>query len=321
MIGIDFIRSKFFRIRFQNGFQFSLFFLIRRKKIIKTLFRNLFKRIRFIQLLNQHIQFLTAFLRLADSGFRFFCRLCLLQFRRFPNFARKLNLIRKGIVADGLNGFQNQFPECFCGNLMGNAHARFPFSGQHIGRAVVGIAFEYALRIFRSMPMVIQPLPALCAVNQTRQRIRRAQRICTLFTFQCTLGKLPCFLRYNGFMGILEDQQLFRRVGVSLILVIPFAGTKINRMSQILLMGQNSADCQTVPIMCMSFFCIVAAHPAGMFRKVVAGIVHLFFRQNPRDFRRSVSLASHLIDSADSRRRFIVNQPVMLDVRVFSIAV
>ena len=321
MIGIDFIRPKFFRVRFQNGFQFSLFFLIRRKKIIKTLFRNLFKRIRFIQLLNQHIQFLTAFLRLADSGFRFFCRLCLLQFRRFPNFARKLDFIGEGIAADGLNGFQNQFPQCFCSYLMGNAHARFPFSGQHIGRAVVGIAFEYALRIFRSMPMVIQPLPALCAVNQTCQRIRHAQRICPLYAFQRALGKLPCFFRYNGFMGILEDQQLFRRVGASFILVVSFSGTKIDRMSQILLMGQNSADCQTVPVVRMGFFCIVAAHPAGVFRIVVAGIVHFLLRQNPCNFRRPVSLASHLIDSADNRRRFLVNQPVVLNVRVFSVAV
>ena len=77
--------------------------------------------------------------------------------------------------------------------------------------------------------MVVHPPATLCAVNQTCQRIRHVQRICPLYAFQRALGKLPCFFRYNGFMGILEDQQLFRRVGASLIFVIPFSGTKIDR--------------------------------------------------------------------------------------------
>lgn len=54
---------------------------------------------------------------------------------------------------------------------------------------------------------------------------------------------------------------------------------------------------------------------------MLAGIVHFLLRQNPCNFRRPVSLASHLIDSADNRRRFLVNQPVVLDIRVFSVAI
>ena len=66
---------------------------------------------------------------------------------------------------------------------------------------------------------------------------------------------------------------------------------------------------------------LVSAQALGVLRKVIAGTVHLFFGEDTGNLIWAMSFAGHLIDSAYNRRRFLVNQPVVFNIRVFSITV
>ena len=130
--GIHFVSLEFFRVRFQNGFQLCLLLFIACKEIVEPLFRNLVQRIRFVQLLNQHVEFVAALFRFSDFDFHRFCRFRVLQFGGFPHLARKLDLVGNRVTADRLNGFQNQRAKMLGGNAVRHALDVFPRAGKRI---------------------------------------------------------------------------------------------------------------------------------------------------------------------------------------------
>ena len=169
--------------------------------------------------------------------------------------------------------------------------------------------------------MVVHPLPTLRAVQQARQGIGNAQRIRPLFAFQRALSKLPCLLGDDGLMRVFKDHPLLLGVGMALVPVKAFPRTEVDRMPHILLMRQNPCHRHAVPVMRMGFPGVVPPEPAGMLCKVKAGIVHPLGSQNARDLIRPVPLAGHLIDAPDNVCRLLVDEPVVLVLRVLAVTV
>ena len=169
--------------------------------------------------------------------------------------------------------------------------------------------------------MVVHPLPTLRAVQQARQGIGYAQRIRPLFAFQRALSKLPCLLGDDGLMRVFKDHPLLLGVGMALVPVEPFPRTEVDRMPHVFLMRQNPRHRSAVPVVRMGLPGVVPPEPAGVLCEVEAGIVHPLRSQDARDLIRPVPLAGHLINAPDNPRRLLVDEPVVLVLRVLAVTV
>ena len=146
---------------------------------------------------------------------------------------------------------------------MTGASARLASSGQRIGRTVIAVQ-RIRIAFFRTAAVVVHSGPAIRAIHETGQGICLTQRIRSLPALQRSLCQLPYVLRHDGLVRVLEDHPVLRGIHVTVILEEPLAGTEVDRVSHVFLMGEDSRHGRAVPIMGAGCIRIILAHSAAM---------------------------------------------------------
>ena len=144
---------------------------------------------------------------------------------------------------------------------MTGASARLASSGQRIGRTVIAVQ-RIRIAFFRTAAVVVHSGPAIRTIHETSQGICLTQRIRSLL--QRSLCQLPYVLRHDGLVRVLEDHPVLRGIHVTVILEEPLAGTEVDRVSHVFLMGEDSRHGRAVPIMGAGCIHIILAHSAAM---------------------------------------------------------
>ncbi len=85
--------------------------------------------------------------------------------------------------------------------------------------------------------MVIHPLAAILAKDKPGQNVRFMMFIAAAFYVPELLHHIPCFLIYNRFVRVLENQPVLRIVLLTFLVLIAFlVGSEIDGVADILLL-------------------------------------------------------------------------------------
>ena len=190
------------RYRCDKSFLFRFVFC---KQSIKAFIGNAPNGKRFVELFDNGIKLgntPTVFVQLA---FGILCDFRLSDLRSRTHLFHKLILIGDGKGAGCSDGFQNKLSDRFCPNIVTAASMSALLMCQRVGGAIVKIrgigivlrtAFGTVIGHFRS---------AVSAEQKSSQRIGFAKRIVASRCLSQFLCKLPHFLIYNRFVGVLKN--------------------------------------------------------------------------------------------------------------------
>ena len=123
-------------------------------------------------------------------------------------------------------------------------------------------------------------------------------------------------------MGVLEDQPFLRRIHHRILILIGLlVGTEVHRMSHILRLGQNLPDDVAAPVIGIGELLLAFPDALVLLAEVDRRRVNLVIEQDAGDVVRTFALNGQLEDTPHHGSRFLVDQPVILVLRVFLIAI
>ena len=193
---------------------------------------------------------------------------------------------------------------------------------QRVGGAIVKIrgigivlrtAFGTVIGHFRS---------AVSTEQKSRQRIGFAKRIVASRCLSQFLCKLPHFLIYNRFMGVLKDQPVLLRIhNWIFVLVGLLVRTEVDRMPHIFGLGENLPNDITTPVIRVGKFLFAFPNATPLLCGVDRRSFHLIVIEDTGDVIRTVSLDGQPENTADNRSGFLVNIPTVLITRHFLVAI
>ena len=123
-------------------------------------------------------------------------------------------------------------------------------------------------------------------------------------------------------MGVLKDQPVFLGVhhGV-FILVGFFVGSEIDRMPHILRLGENLSHHIAAPVIWIGEFRFAFPDAIALLAEVHSGRLHLILKENAGNIIRAFALNGQPKDAPHHGGGFLVNQPMVLVLRVLLVAV
>ena len=200
---------------------------------------------------------------------------------------------------------------------MGTAQRLLTLDGQGVGGAVE--VAQDALRTVCQIvaaAVVVQPFSAVGTVDQSGQRIGNTGGVDPATGCAGTLGKMPGFRVNNGIMRILEDQPFLRRILYPLILIMFLGRAEVERVPHVFRLGQDTGDSLPIPGIGAGRVQRGLAGTTVALGHVVAGGFDLLPLQRLGDIAGAQPVNAELIDPANDRRGFFVDQPVILVLRI-----
>ena len=170
--------------------------------------------------------------------------------------------------------------------------------------------------------MIHHLCPAVGTEHKPCQRIGLAQRVMPPWCFPQLLRQLPCFCVYDSFMGVLENQPILFGIHYGIFILIGLlVGTEIHRMPHILRLGQNLPNDVAAPVIGVGELLLAFPDAFILLAKVDRRRVDLVIEQNAGNIVRAFTLDGQLEDTPHHGGSFLVDQPVILVLRVFLVAI
>ena len=170
--------------------------------------------------------------------------------------------------------------------------------------------------------MIIQLCAAVGAVEKPGQGIGLADGVVAAGRFPQLLGKLPGLFIHDGLMGIFKNQPVLRGVDNGPLVLVGFlVGAEVDRMAHILRLGKYLPHCEAVPAIRPGDVLPAFPDAPALSGEIGGRRLDFLLAEHRGNFIGAVALDGKLEDAPDNSGGFLVNQPVVLVIRVFSIAI
>ena len=276
----------------------------------------------FIEFLDDIVKLGNTLLVLAQPALGFLRCFLLLNLRSGAHLFGKFFLIGYSKGTDGTDGIQNKLPNCLRADIV---------TAAGVGALLVCKSISGAIVKVRGIRVILRAASGtvighLCSAVRTEQKARQgigfAQSVVSPWCLAELLCKFPSFLINDGFVGVLKDQPfLFGIHHRDFVLVRLLVGAEVHRMPHIFRLCKDVPDNITAPVIRIGKFLFAfpnaPALPCGIDRRGF----DLVIKQDAGNVIRAFALNGQPEDATDNLCRYLINQPVILVLRVFLVAV